>query len=301
MVFNWWRKLVGRKSKGSDRGRRLTDHPRWRRVRLYAEPLENRTLLSGDFGFAFALGDARTDDGRAITHDAAGNFYVTGGFTGTVDFDPGPTNVSLTSTSPTLTDIFVAKYTSTGALVWARAIGGDGIDEGRGIAVDGSGNVYTTGLFNSSSGGAPVDFDPSPTATSYLTNAGGTDAFVLKLDSTGNFVWARDLGGSFADSGSGIAVDNSGNAYVTGNFADTTNGPSSVATLTSAGGSDAFILELTASGSLAWARTLGGSGQDAGNAIAVDTSGSAYVAGNFFNSATFNGSGGPVLTASASA
>src|SRR5258708_5899731 len=100
MVLSWLRQLLSRRS--------LKDLPRWKRVKLYAELLEDRTLPSGDFGFAFALGDTKSDEGRAITCDSAGNIYVTGGFTGTVNFNPGGTATNLTSSSNSFMDVFVA-------------------------------------------------------------------------------------------------------------------------------------------------------------------------------------------------
>jgi hypothetical protein len=84
-----------------------------------------------------------------VTTDCAGNVYVSSSFNGTVDFDPGADNTSLTG------DAFVAKYSFAGELLWARALAGPGFDHGQGIAVDGAGNVYTTGFF-----AGTVDFDP---------------------------------------------------------------------------------------------------------------------------------------------
>src|SRR5207253_4820 len=139
--------------------------------------------------------------------------YVTGGFAGTVDFDPGPGTTLLTSLGSL--DAFVAKFSSTGALVWARQLGGTSFDQGTGIAVDGAGNVFTTGLFQGT-----ADFDPGA-GTILLTSVGSLDVFVSKLASTGALVYARQLGGTSNDQGLGIAVDGSGNVFTTGSFRGT--------------------------------------------------------------------------------
>ncbi|MDH3754852.1 MAG: hypothetical protein OEU32_13355 [Acidimicrobiia bacterium] len=128
------------------------------------------------------MGGTGFDDGLAVVVDGSGNVYSTGRFTGTVDFDPGPAMFNLTSAGST--DVFVSKLDSAGNLVWAVAMGGNGNnngDAGTGVAVDGSGNVYTTGNFE-----ATADFDPGA-GTANLTAVGLEDAFVSKLDSTGTF------------------------------------------------------------------------------------------------------------------
>jgi hypothetical protein len=105
-----------------------------------------------------------------------------------------------------------AAMAAEGELVWARSFGSNGLDQGEGVAVDGAGNVYTTGRFS-----GIVDFDPG-IGTHNLTSAGGFDIFVSKLDSAGNLVWVRSFGGTDFDEGWGVAVDGSGNVYTTGAF-----------------------------------------------------------------------------------
>src|SRR5262249_14657408 len=149
-------------------------------------------------------------------HDGQGNTYVAGVFQGTVNFDPGVGTCDLTSAGGN--DAFVAKYDSQGALVWARQAGSSGSDQGFGVAVDSSGNVFVTGTFS----GTPASAAGRRLSDS-LTATGSPEAFVWALDSTGTTLWARDSGcahGAFAI-GSGIAVDSSGNVLVTGNFKGT--------------------------------------------------------------------------------
>ena len=140
------------------------------------------------YGFTVTAGSYYYSEGVAVTTDTSGNVYVTGAFYGTVNFDAGPAFYELTSQGTY--DAFVAKYSSTGALVWAKGLDGASTAIGTGIAVDSSGNVYVTGFYSGT-----VNFNPGPGAYD-LTSAGGDDAFVVKLNSAGNFLWANSMGGS---------------------------------------------------------------------------------------------------------
>jgi hypothetical protein len=217
--------------------------------------------------FTFGVGSTGNDAGTAVTTDAAGNVYVTGSFEGTVNFDPGPGTHNLTSAGGS--DAFVAKYSLSHALVWARDIGGSGTDFGTGIAVDGAGNTYATGVFSDTAHFGSL----KP-----LTSAGDTDGFVAKLDGQGNFLWARQMGGTGTDASLGIAVDGAGNAYATGLFSGTAKF-GSLNPLTSAGDTDAFLTRLDGQGNFVWATDIGGQGTDAGLGIAVDGAGNAYATG----------------------
>ena len=135
-------------------------------------------------------------------------------------------------------------YAWSSAQATVSVFGGASSEYGYSIAVDSSGNVYTTGYFQGT-----VDFDPG-TGTSNLTSAGSADVFVSKLDSSGNFVWAKRFGGVSNDYGYSIAVDSSGNVYTTGYFEGTADFDPGAGTsnLTPAGGADVFVLKLTSSG-----------------------------------------------------
>ncbi len=250
--------------------------------KLDFERLENRSMLSGDFAFAAGIGGTFGDSGSAIATDGLGNVYTTGSFEGTVDFDPGAATFNLTSAGGA--DIFVSKLDSAGNFVWAKALGGNDFDGGSGISLDGLGNVYTTGYFPGT-----ADFDPGA-GTFNLTSAGGTDIFVSKLDSSGNFVWAKALGGTGFDRGRGISLDGLGNVYTTGYFPGTADFDPGAGTfnLTSAGSTDIFVSKLDSSGNFVWAMALGGTGQDLGNGIAIDGLGNVYTTGFFNGTADFD-------------
>ncbi len=257
---------------------------------------------SGDYVWAKSMGGNLDDSGRAIAVDGSGNVYTTGTFRGTIgDYDPGAGTANLASAGES--DIFISKLDASGNYVWAKSLAGTSEEYGYGIAVDGSGNVYTTGYFLST-----VDFDPSA-GTANLTSAGGRDIFISKLDASGNYVWAKSMGGtatadSFAggDIGYGIAVDGSGNVYTTGQFdieADFDPGAGTV-NLTSVGLVDIFISKLDASGNYVWAKSMGGTANDLGYDIAVDGSGNVYTTGFFRGTVDFDpGPGTAELTARA--
>jgi hypothetical protein len=203
------------------------------------------------------LGGSGDDRGYGIAVDGSGNVYVAGLSSSTWG---SPVRAHSNGI-----DAFVAKLDSSGALTWNTFLGGDGWEEGYGIAVDGSGNVYVTGE-SYATWGSPV-----------RAYAGNLDGFAAKLDSTGSLVWNTFLGGSGSDTGNGIAVDGSGNAYVTG-FSNATWG-TPVAGREYTSGNDAYAAKLNSSGGLTWNAFLGGSGSDSGAGIAVDGSGNVYVAG----------------------
>ncbi|MBD2699075.1 SBBP repeat-containing protein [Spirosoma sp. BT702] len=232
--------------------------------------------------------------GLALTLDNSGNIYTTGNFSNTADFDPGPDVASLVSSGGT-TDIFVSKLTPSGSFGWARRLGGSNAEAGTSIAVDNSGNVYTTGYFQ-----GMVDFDPAPSpATANLTSAGNNDIFISKLDASGDYVWAKRMGSTSDDRGQSIGVDNSGNVYTTGYFVNEVDFDpgSGTVDLTSAGDFDIFLSKLSSSGNYVWAKRIGGTSRDIGYSLILDNSNNIHLAGQFMNTVDFNpGTGNASLT-----
>ena len=188
-----------------------------------------------EFGWARQFGGAQADVGYGLAADAVGNVYVAGYFNDVVDFDPGAGVANLTSGGDD--DIFVAKFDSTGSLIWARRMGGADKQRALDIAVDAGSNVYATGWF-----AGAADFNPGAEVAN-LTAPGESSAFVAKLDSSGNFVWARVLGGTGDSEGAGIAVDANGNAYSAGYFRGETDFDpgAGVSNLTPVRGDEAFV------------------------------------------------------------
>jgi hypothetical protein len=221
------------------------------------------------------LGGSANDEGNGIAVDALGHAYVTGS-TGSTDF-PTTSGASQTALSGGR-DAFVTKLDPTGsALVYSTYLGGSGNDGGSGIAVDTLGHAYVTGFTTS------TNFPTTPRAFQLASGGGFADAFVTQLDPTGSaLVYSTYLGGSGDDEGNGIAVDALGHAYVTG-VAASTNFPTTLRAFQAAngGGADAFVTQLDPTGSaLVYSTYLGGSGNDGGSGIAVDSFGHAYVTGS---------------------
>ncbi len=234
-----------------------------------------KTDPSGNFLWARAIGGANNDMLGAIDIDSLGNVYTTGYFLDTLDADPGPGTHSLVSAGDN--DIFVQKMDASGRFLWAYSIGGHGDDRVYDLKIDGSGNIYTVGIF-----GDTVDFDPGPSSYNLIAN-GYYDAFVQKTDSAGHFLWARAFGGpGYIDAWS-LDIDEEGNIYITGSFdgtADFDPGPGSY-NLTSAGQYDAYVLKLDSAGHFLWARAFGGTDYDDAWAIRAGDGGNIYTTGDF--------------------
>jgi uncharacterized repeat protein (TIGR01451 family) len=232
------------------------------------------------------LGGTQDDLGYGIATDSVGNVYVTG-LTGSTwaSNPPGfPVKDPWQSDNKGAYNAFITKIDPTGALVYSTYLGGTSGDTGWGIAVDVAGNAYVTGSTSS------LDFPTAnPIQSNNNSNGAGFDVFVTKLNAAGNaLIYSTYLGGTQDDSGYGIAVDPAGNAYVTGYTQSSSAFPpgfptknpiqpdnNSVFPL-----NDAFVTKINADGSLGYSTYLGGSNNDIGYAIAVDSTGNAYVTGS---------------------
>ena len=217
-----------------------------------------------------AGGTSSNDRGYGIAVDGAGNAYVTGYFQDTATFG----SHSLSSSGGY--DIFVAKLSPEGIWVWAINPGGTGNSYGYSIALDGAGNVYATGEFRGT-----VTFGSS----TLTVNSSSTNILIVKLDASGNWLWAVKAGGTYSDSGYGIAVDGAGNAYVTGSFSSTATFGSQTLSTSNV---DLFVAKLGPSGNWLWAVKSGGASLAEGYSIAVDGAGNAYVTGYFDETITFS-------------
>ena len=178
--------------------------------------------------------------------DNSGNLYKVGHFSLSPDFDPtsGTNNISSNGAS----DIFIQKFDALGNLLWVKTVGGTGTDAGKDVAVDVLGNVYITGTFYDT-----VDFNPSNSTVNKISS-GYEDAFVLKLNSVGDFQWVKTAGGTGPDVSHALSLDNSANVYVTGVYDSSASFDLLAAgsSLTSNGLYDAFVWKLSATGSFTW-------------------------------------------------
>ncbi len=214
-----------------------------------------------------------------MTSDPAGNIIATGWFRGGIDFDPtpGPTTPPLVSSGNLNGDAFTVKLTGAGNYAWAIRTGTTAIDDyGYSIVSDAAGNLFTTGIF-----GGTVDFDPGPAVVNYTAAPDG--GYVTKLTPGGNLVWARSLNGSLAMKTSGIALDAAANVYYCGSLAGTADFDlgAGTFTLTSAGNRDLFVSKLDSAGNFGWAKRMGTTALDEATDIAVDGVGNAWISGPY--------------------
>ena len=233
------------------------------------------TADGSGFVYSTYLGGTLVNEAFGVAVDASGAAYVVGSTTST-NF---PTLNAYQSTNRGSRDAFVSKFSSTGSLVYSTYLGGNGQDFGSGIAVDSSGSAIAVG--DTSSSNFPVFPQPPAVNPAFQQSLNGSsDGFVAKLSPTGSaLVYSTFLGGSSSDRALAVAVDGSGNAYVTGETLST-NFPG-VGSLQAAGGDlDVFVTQLNALGSaLTYSTYLGGAAADSASGIALDSAGNAYVAG----------------------
>ena len=228
--------------------------------------------------YSTLIGGGGNDTANGIAIDSIGNAYVTGqtgGFAPLYPTTPGAFQRTLNSSS----NVFVTKLNASGsALIYSTFIGGSGIDFGNGIAIDPTGNAYLTGSTSS------VDFPTTPGAfqTTNQSNVGFSDVFVTKLNAGGSaLIYSTYIGGVLNDIGNGVAIDSTGNAYVTGSTASPAYPTTAGAFQTTRSGSqDVFFTKLNAGGSaLIYSTYVGGSNDDVATGIAIDSTGDAYVTG----------------------
>jgi len=207
----------------------------------------------------------------SIVSDAAGNVYIAGNFS-----SPGLTlgNITLTNTFSPQNQIFVAKYNAAGNVVWANNFGGADYDVARDVATDAEGNVYVTGSYRSDS----ITF-----GTTTLTQAGGGDMFLSKLDSLGNVLWATGAGAANYDEGISLTAAANGDIIVAGYFRSF-NITFGTTQLNNGGQNtylDAFVVKYNAAGNVVWAKRFGGSTDELPADIAADRHGNVFVTGSF--------------------
>jgi gliding motility-associated-like protein len=235
---------------------------------------------AGDLIWVKQMGGTGADRDFRMTLDAAG-IYLTGPFEGTADFDPGPAVYNIVSKGSE--DFFVCKLDLDGNFNWCYTAGGTSTDWAFTPVVDAAGNVYTTGFFTTT-----VDFDNGPGI--FNMTAAGDAVFILKLDPSGNFVWAKAIAGpGYNNWGYGMEIDRLGDLYIDGFFIgnnDFDPGPGTF--MINSQMRDGFLLKLHNNGDFVWASSLGGAGDDQESGLLVDKFLNIYTTGHFSGTADFD-------------
>lgn len=219
--------------------------------------------------------------GKCLAIDNNGDLYCTGEFSGIADFDPSSASYNLTSYGNT--DVFLAKFDNSGSLIWANNMGGSEMDQGFSIALGASGNIYLAGRYSD-----VCDFDPSASSFN-LSSIGGFDIFYAKYDNSGNFVWAKSIGGNSYDAAFDIVLDENENLFSTGQFRGTVDfDPNAgVHNLTAKGAADeSFVCKMNNLGNIVWAVSFGGKADDGGLSIKLDKSGNVLTTGLYSTNGT---------------
>jgi len=240
------------------------------------------------------------DYGDLIQSDSVGNIYTVGRFSGTCDIDPGPGIYSLTSSGTT--DMYVAKFSATGTLIWAFNFGGLGTERPMAFKIDPFGRLYIAGDFSSA-----VDFDPGPGST-ILTPAGGSDVYITRYTSDGNFISVSSFGGPNNDYSETMAFFSNGDFVLGGEFASPSidiDPGAGTTTLNNASTSttsfDPYLVRFDSSGTFLWAFSLPGAGSDYMKSLAIDQSGDIVTGGYFSQTLTTHPTGGLTLTTAGAA
>ncbi|MFN8154884.1 MAG: T9SS type A sorting domain-containing protein [Bacteroidia bacterium] len=224
---------------------------------------------NGNNLWAVGGGGQSRDEAYSVSTDASGNVYMAGNFKSQTILIGNTTLVR-----SQLYDIFIAKFSSSGTLMWAKSFGGTGNDYIGGICTDKNNNVYLTGNFGSDT----IAFGSS---TLVNVNCCFGDIFLAKLDSSGNAKWAISAGGTVSDIGTAISSDNNGNIYLASAF----DSPSIVvgnSTYVCQGFSDMFVSKVDTSGNIKWVQSFSSPGDEIPFSIASDQAGNVYLTGFYW-------------------
>jgi hypothetical protein len=226
------------------------------------------------------FGDNASQTARAIAIASNGDAVICGNFEGVVDFGGGSlSNAGGTGSS----DIFIARFSASGAHVWSMRFGDTGTDRCRALAIDGNGEIIAAGSYQGS-----IDFGGTN-----LTSLGGDgashlgDIFIIKLTESGSLVWAKSYGGTASDTAHDVSVDANGTIYAVGWSLGTAD--FGTGTTAGMGGEDAWLATYTTDGEPVWSQRWGGSGNDRALEVVIMSNGDAVVAGHFTGSADFGG------------
>ncbi len=244
--------------------------------------------------------------GNSLIVDSAGYVYIAGAMTGPINYQVDGVPYTITTSG---SDIFVCKTDKDGNFRWIKTIEGTGTsastETGLAIAQDAAANIYVSGSFVGT-----ADFNPDGTAVTHTTNpTTAADAYIMKLDSSGDFKWVKTFGGDKADAAAGLTTDRAGNVYATGDFSGTTdfssgsNAPDATVTTPFANAANIYVLKLNTLGDFVWVKTMVSSaphGSSKGQGIGIDVFGNVYTTGYFCGRVDFN-PGTPTLNFQTSA
>ena len=231
---------------------------------------------TGSVVWAKCAGGNNSDFSKSITTNASGEIYITGWFQSPI-ITFGTTTLTDTGIGSGLTHIFLAKYNDAGSVVWAKGAGGNLVDLSNSVATDTAGNIYVTGYFKSTT----ITF-----GTTMLTNIdtnNTADIFLVKYDNSGSVVWARRAGGSSDDGANSVSTDASGNVYIGGFFCspNITFGDTTFTKIGTGYSENVFFVKYNTTGSVEYANIAGGFSYGDVASVTTDTSGNAYITGNY--------------------
>ncbi|MCF8374032.1 MAG: T9SS type A sorting domain-containing protein [Bacteroidales bacterium] len=246
----------------------------------YTDAFVQKLDADGNFLWAHKLGGPANDEALSVINNGLGSVFVTGYFTGTASFFPSTTSPVLTSNGGK--DIYILKLDTAGTILWAKSMGGTENDASTQLTADLWGNTYLSGDF-----GDTVDFNPSA-GTDIKIAQGGRDIFIMKLDTGGNYLWTKTIGGPGDSQGYTLTTDGQGNIIATGHFSGTFDFDPGTGNhfLTSNGPSDIYIVKLNSAGDFITAKSIGGSmAGDIGASVKSDLNQNIIITGFFAGTA----------------
>ncbi len=233
---------------------------------------------SGTLLWANSTGGSDDDDAYGVSTDSNGNVLITGSFRSPI-IPFGTTNLTNAGGSGGNKDLFVAKFSPSGTVIWAQSAGGIYSEDGVSLCTDAIGNVIVAGFFNS-----PTLIFGATTLTNSTGSLFYTDIFIVKYSPSGTVIWANSAGGASYDQAYGLATDSNGNVFVTGGFRSPTIAfGSTILTNSNNNGwyEDIFILKYSQSGTSLWASSAGGVLYDYSYGVSTDANGDIFITGGF--------------------
>ncbi len=243
-----------------------------------------KTDTDGNVLWSKSFGGIGYDFVSTIKVDHSGNIIITGNFVDTVDFDPGAGTFDIASHGTR--DVYVLKLDTNGDFIWAKSIGGIGYESSTSMELDAADNIYFGGTFQDG-----ADFDPTSGVINQPFEGGFYDCFIEKLDTDGEFVWVKTMGGTEQDNLEDIAIDHQGNIYAIGEFGDTVDFDpgANTTSLISVENRNLFIQKLDENGNFIWAKAIEGTtGYGTASSLVIDGLENVYLTGYFYDTLDFD-------------